>query len=192
MPRSIFKFGLNSDYFLFPRMVRISFRTLYDKLLKHKGTFSEKTFLAIQKQRSVIFRKNMPLYYRECYDEVIRIVIEMRNYCKENGMDFFVVIAADQTQTDMHVRKELEKRYGITESGYDFGLPQKILSSAFTESDIPFLDLLPYFEEVSKKDTAALFDLQDSHWNEAGNLIAADAMWTYLQNRLKPERGGRH
>jgi hypothetical protein len=44
---------------------------------------------------------------------------------------------------------------------------------------IPTLDLLPVFRLMDREES--LYKLQDSHWNEAGNRLAAEAIWEFFQ-----------
>jgi len=53
--------------------------------------------------------------------------------------------------------------------------------------NIHCLDMLGQFQEQGK--TGMLYASRDTHWNEAGNRLAADLIFKYLEkNRLLPPR----
>ena len=47
------------------------------------------------------------------------------------------------------------------------------------------IDLLPAFREAAQKDT--LYINQDSHWNKAGNLLAAKKIMSYMEHLYRGE-----
>ena len=63
---------------------------------------------------------------------------------------------------------------------YDLELMQKILRGFLDVESIPYVDLLERFRETGKREP--LYLLRDTHWNDAGNRLAA----TILQERLSP------
>jgi hypothetical protein len=44
------------------------------------------------------------------------------------------------------------------------------------------LNLQSVFE--ARGATESLYAKNDTHWNEAGNAVAVDAIWTFLQTRM--------
>ena len=58
---------------------------------------------------------------------------------------------------------------------------EQLLTDFTTDAGIHFLNLTPLFWQGSI-DTGELYHYGDPHWNQAGNDLAADAIWTYLQS----------
>lgn len=58
---------------------------------------------------------------------------------------------------------------------------EQLLSDFTAEAGIQFLNLTPIFWQGSIEN-GALYHYGDPHWNQAGNDLAADAIWTFLQS----------
>ena len=58
---------------------------------------------------------------------------------------------------------------------------EQLLTDFTTDAGIHFLNLTPFFWQGSI-DTGELYHYGDPHWNQAGNDLAADVIWTYLQS----------
>jgi SGNH hydrolase-like domain, acetyltransferase AlgX len=71
-------------------------------------------------------------------------------------------------------------KFNYDPKNYDLELMQKILRGFLEAESIPYVDLLPRFRETGKQES--LYLLRDTHWNDAGNRLAA----TILQERLLP------
>lgn len=57
---------------------------------------------------------------------------------------------------------------------------EQLLSDFAEENEIEFLNLTPIFWQNSIEN-GELFHFADVHWNQAGNQLAADAIWEYIQ-----------
>ena len=58
---------------------------------------------------------------------------------------------------------------------------ERLLTDFTTEANIHFLNLTPLFWQGSIEN-GELYHYGDPHWNQAGNDVAADAIWAYLQS----------
>jgi hypothetical protein len=56
----------------------------------------------------------------------------------------------------------------------DFGLPNGLFNSNFKEQNVEFIDLLDELGRASKQ--AVLYKPNNTHWNIAGNRLAADVI----------------
>ncbi|MEZ4595241.1 MAG: hypothetical protein R3D55_29460, partial [Chloroflexota bacterium] len=98
------------------------------------------------------------------------------------------------------VNNVLERTVTVTLSGGDSGYLQwepnylsydkfgettqaqeRLLEDFTTEAGIHFLNLSPIFWEQSIQN-GELYHYGDPHWNQAGNDLAADAIWAFLQS----------
>jgi lysophospholipase L1-like esterase len=67
--------------------------------------------------------------------------------------------------------------------------PNNLIVNFCREHNINCLDLLGPFQEQGK--IARLYTLHDTHWNEAGNRLAAEKIFEYLEaHNLVPARPG--
>jgi hypothetical protein len=57
--------------------------------------------------------------------------------------------------------------------------PNRLIASALGAEGIKTLDLLPTFQEAGR--SAVLYKPQDTHWNLAGNQLAAKAIGVFLR-----------
>lgn len=90
-------------------------------------------------------------------------------------------MAPDELQVSDKLRSSLVNEYNLSPNDYDFSAPQRIIVNELKQSGIQVIDLLPAFRETAQKDT--LYVKQDSHWNKAGNLLAAKSIMSYMKQR---------
>ena len=97
-------------------------------------------------------------------------VLKMRDFCKENKIAFFYVIIPTLTC--------LNERYPYKEM-------HEAVKKFFAESGIEYFDLFPVFSPY--RPSQLWVNLENSHWNDLGTTLAADAIikWRY-RNRSKP------
>jgi len=96
--------------------------------------------------------------------------LKMRDFCKENNITFSYVIIPTLTC--------LNERYPYKEM-------HEALKKFFEESGIEYFDLFPVFSPY--RPSQLWVNLENSHWNDLGTTLAADAIikWRY-SNRSKP------
>lgn len=81
-----------------------------------------------------------------------------------------------------HGRLQWEPTYLSYDRFNETSQAQEQLLSDFTaEAGIQFLNLTPIFWR-SSIENGALYHYGDPHWNQAGNDLAADAIWAFLQS----------
>ena len=178
--------GWDKEYSYVYRTARAGARLIYERYLAEKeagATFSRSTYFSIERQRAIVFEKDMSRYVEESYIESIRFLSELSETAILQGMDFQAVLAPDEIQVDRPLRAAVSSAYHMEQDKYDFRQPQRIISKQLSEKGIPFIDLLPAFEEAGK--TTALYAKYDSHWNEAGNKLAADLITNVEMNKRK-------
>jgi hypothetical protein len=88
-------------------------------------------------------------------------------------------IIPDEFHVSQALLEELLARGTIPRDDIDLALPQRRLLDFCRAEDIPCLDLLPLFD--GSRDA---YLTQDTHWNETGNLIAAEALASWLGGLL--------
>lgn len=108
---------------------------------------------------------------------VERTVADLRDICdlaRGAGADCLVVVIPDETQVDAALQDEVARAWGRPRGSIDFSRPTGAIVEALARAGIPALDLLPVFREAGR--SQRLYKPRDTHWNVAGNRVAADAI----------------
>jgi len=152
------------------------------------GTFSQETFLEFEKKRSWIFDKNNWELLHQKWRECSEVILEMKDWCDRRKIKLVIAILPDQFQVDQALREAVLTKYkNIAEKNLDLSYPDNLIVNFCRTHNINCLDMLGQFQEKGK--TRMLYSLNHSHWNEAGNRLAADLIFEYLEkNQLLPPR----
>ena len=144
------------------------------------GTFSQATFLEVEKQRSWIFDKNKRDELQQRWHDCSDIILKMKDWCDRRKIKLVIALLPDQFQVDQEIREAVLTKYkNIAEKNLDLSYPDNLIANFCRTHNINCLDMLGQFQEQGK--TRRLYSLRDSHWNEAGNRLAADLIFEYLQ-----------
>ena len=93
-----------------------------------------------------------------------------------------IALLPDQFQVDKALRDAVFSKYkNIAAENFDLSHPDTLIVNFCQTHDINCLDMLGQFQEQGK--TRQLYRLSDSHWNEAGNRLAADLIFEYLEKK---------
>jgi GGDEF domain-containing protein len=103
---------------------------------------------------------------------------EMREIARRGGADFAVVLIPDEAQVDPELRDEVARASGRVVEQLDFERPNRALAAELSRERVRLLDLLPVFRERGRE--VRLYKPQDTHWNLAGNRLAAEAIAAFL------------
>jgi hypothetical protein len=147
---------------------------------QYVGTFSLGTFLEVERTRSWIFDRNKRDRLEKNWRECSAILLKMKDWCDRRKIKFVIAILPDQFQVDPELRKAIFAKYKrIKEKNIDLTQPDNLIVNFCREQNIHCLDLLGQFQEQGK--TRQLYALRDTHWNAAGNRLAADVIMAYLE-----------
>ncbi len=133
------------------------------------------------------------------YWESLAPLVNINNLCKDNGIEFVVVLIPEDIQVDSKIAEAALKTYKSVllkdpnESyGYDlakkgkfidFTIPNKTLRADLKRHSIQVIDLYDsfanYYNETDSKD---LYIPYDGHWNVYGNRLAAESLVEPLLN----------
>ena len=178
--RKPYLIGFSKEYSYLYRTLRSIPRQIRERIIGFKnGSISKQTFFSIEYQRSIIYKKTQDDYIRDSYSGTIRVLKQIADNAKLNNMQIFIVIAPDEIQVNDKLKKNVAASYKLNLDKYDFSFPQKFLSQALKEINVPVLDLLPSF--IEQGSNVQLYIAQDSHWNIAGNKLVANEIWNYLK-----------
>jgi hypothetical protein len=152
------------------------------------GSFAQATFLEIEMKKSWIFDKNHRELLHQQWRECSEVILKMKVWCDRRKIKLVMLLLPAQFQVDQALRQAVFTKYQhIAEKNYDLSHPNNLIVNFCRTQDIHCLDMLGQFQEQWK--TKQLYILRDSHWNEAGNRLAADLLFEYLEkNQLLPPR----
>ena len=134
------------------------------------------------KRRGEIFikDKNKRAALEHNFRQCAGLIARMKHWCDARKVQLVLLILPDQFQVDADLRVEVLEKYHIAPESLDLEFPNSLISSYCRQTQIHCLDLLPPFQEKGK--TMPLYVLRDTHWNEAGNRLAAEVIFKYLQD----------
>lgn len=142
-------------------------------------TFPRARFLEIEVDRSWIYSDATRV------DAAVARVVDrlraMQDVARRAGARFSVVIIPDEAQTQPDLQAEVRRAVGEG-TPLEFDRPNRVLTGALEAAGIPVLDLLPAFRQAGE--TTTLYKPSDTHWNLAGNRLAAETIAPYLRTRL--------
>lgn len=138
------------------------------------ATFTEEAFLDVEAERLSLCRRDATLAATMRLERVTDTIELLDAAVHHAGARLVVMIIPDQFQLDADLLARAAARAGTTVADYDLDWPQRALGAALVARGIPVLDLLPASRQAAT--TAALYRPRDTHWNSAGNRLAAGAL----------------
>lgn len=129
--------------------------------------FTPADYRAIRRAESVIFRADSELLPRLAEEQANRLAA-MQADAAAAGAGFLVVLAPQELQVLPDLQREV---LGDT-TGYDYARPNRVFAELLRQRGIACLDLLPAFMAAAPRH--ALYKPRDTHWNIAGNALAAE------------------
>ncbi len=104
----------------------------------------------------------------------------------ETGAKFIVLIVPDVYQVDGTVRDAVLRATQRPLDAYDLDRPQRTLVEFLTARGIDHADLLPTFRQRARSER--LYRPRDTHWNPAGNRLAAEFLLEHWDQRAGESR----
>jgi hypothetical protein len=147
-----------------------------------QGTYSEETFLSLERDRLEFcsLRSHAQAKYAANIGYVFDRLRAMRDSLRARGVPLVVAIFPDEFQVDDGLADAVFSRFKLDRNDYDLTLMQKLLRRFLQSENVPYVDMLERFRQAARQ--GRLYRLRDSHWNQAGNRLAA----AILQESLKP------
>jgi hypothetical protein len=143
----------------------------------------ERTYLEIATARSHVFRRH-DTAFRETFHNTVSYVKHIRDLCRQQHSDLLVVVLPDEMQVDDELQRKVMSQVPAHPDEWDFRLPNRLLASELDTLGIKSIDLLDAFKTISSPHSR-LYRRNDSHWNIAGNRIAADNLTRRLSSMLQ-------
>ena len=100
--------------------------------------------------------------------------------CEKKGIKFVVVILPDEFQVNKRLQADIRSKYhpDMEDGRWKIDQPNRMLTGRLTSLGIDTLDLYPYFVQEATRQN--LYKPRDTHWNKAGNQLAADILQDYI------------
>ena len=111
-------------------------------------------------------------------------ISEMKRLCDHRNIGLTVVLIPDEMQVSQPLQTRVVAASGLAPASFDFALPNRLLRARFEQLEIDYIDLTPEFSTQSLNEP--LYRPNDSHWNIAGNGLAARPIRQHLSARLGP------
>jgi hypothetical protein len=116
--------------------------------------------------------------YREKIDFILQSLSQMQELLARNQTKFIVGIYPDEFQVNGQLRSQIFENFGLEKDLYDIEFMQKLLAKYMEAHQIPYLDFLDAFRSRGKNEP--LYLCRNTHWNQAGNELAANLIFQYL------------
>lgn len=146
-------------------------------------TFSYERFLDIEVARAPIYLLTNP-ETEKWLGNAVKYVHEINRICVFKNARLLIVLIPDELQIDGALQRAVLQKWKVPPRDMDFSLPNKMLSLELEQAGISYVDLLEPFRLVSSH--TRLYKPYDTHWNIAGNRLAAETIYNYIAKR--PER----
>jgi len=144
-------------------------------------TMRRETYLELLSRRCRVFQRSWaPL--RSLVDGTMDALIGIAEASERAGARLTVVLAPDEIQIDPDLQRAVAAAYPEFDPhvmAYD--QPNQLLTARLRDSGIDVLDLLEGFRAESRQ--RRLYKPQDTHWNIAGNRLAAELIARHLEKR---------
>ena len=155
-----------------------------DKYEDEGATFTDEVYLERTQERSLIFASNPaePEFFQNAFNDALGDLLKIKEICDYQNIKLVVVLIPDEVQVRPTLQQKVIEAFGVGADAFDFQLPNRLLAAEFEKNNINYLDLFDDFLVVS--DRTSLYKPNDTHWNIAGNKLAAEAMEKYLSDRF--------
>ncbi len=107
---------------------------------------------------------------------------EMHELSRRAGADLLVALIPDEIQIDPALQAEVAQALGRTTGDLDLARPNREMAQALTAAGVAYVDLLPSLVDAAAHER--VYKPQDTHWNVAGNRVAASVLVAALRQRL--------
>jgi hypothetical protein len=98
--------------------------------------------------------------------------------CDARKIALRVVLIPDELQVNPALQAQVHAALHVGATEVDFTLPNRFLQAQFQAAHIDYLDLLDSFVAATAQQN--LYKPNDTHWNIAGNALAAELLAQYI------------
>ena len=138
-------------------------------------SMKEDNFIDLEMRSSEIYLRPDAAFEVD-FDAAMKSLTSIKQLCDERKIALTVVLIPDQVQVDQTLQARVLKLKEVNSKpeDFDFELPNRLLAARLRQQDIFYIDLLTEF--VRRGRQTSLYKPRDTHWNIAGNRLAAEAI----------------
>jgi hypothetical protein len=156
----------------------LAYRDDFDPDAAH---LTPKALLQIEVKRMSLTRRDREEVFRVLFEGAGETLKSFHTEVTQAGAEFVVLIIPDQFQVDSEIRDAVLRETDSALGDYDLDRAQRMLEQFLTANDIDHIDLLPVFRQIAK--TERLYRIGNTHWNAAGNRLAAKLLLEFSDQR---------
>lgn len=147
-------------------------------------SMTEERYLKVAKGRSAKYVKGNKRFIKSL-DAALVSVEKIREVCRSQGIALVVVLIPDELQVNGELQKVVRRQFhaGVDAGQWDSSLPNRTLANRLAQLGIDHIDLYDAFAAASSQQR--LYKPRDTHWNIAGNRLAASLIADQLKKYLK-------
>ena len=146
-----------------------------------RPNFTDDAYLQLELQQSTIFLRNNP-GFEDRFAAALSYISEMKRLCDYRNIALTVILIPDEMQVSRSLQSRVIAASGLAAASFDFALPNRLLRAKLEELKIDYMDLTPEF--TSRSLNEMLYRPNDSHWNIAGNGLAARLIRQHVSAQL--------
>ena len=147
----------------------------------NRPSFTEDAYFEMELQHSGIYLRRNPAF-EGIFNATLSYIREIKVLCDSRNIGLTIVLIPDESQVSQPLQAEIIEASGLGPESFDFALPNKLLHERFEELKIDYIDLTPEFS--SRSLDGRLYRPNDSHWNIAGNELAARLILQHVSAQL--------
>lgn len=115
-------------------------------------------------------------------EDAVKDLIKIKQICDSQNIPLTIVIIPDEVQVNSQLQKQVKQAFDPNNQNLlYFEIPNRLLTEQLQQANIDYLDLLPDFKVASQK--TRLYKPNDTHWNIAGNRLAAELITQHLKSK---------
>ncbi|WP_144302415.1 SGNH/GDSL hydrolase family protein [Oceanidesulfovibrio indonesiensis] len=145
-----------------------------------QASYTESMYLTVNKAFLGWLHEDFREYFDQQAEGAHAALRAMYDSIRASGATLLVVIVPGEHQVDQEFFNVVIDSMGLPAEEFDLELPQVTLRNMLDEEGIPYIDLLDTFRQAHSGPNS-LYILRDSHWNPAGNALAAETIEPVLE-----------
>lgn len=149
-----------------------------------QSIISEDAYLRVERTRLNLMRADARTQAQ--WRQTLATLDSTRDFVARMGSEYVLVIHPDQLQVEDALFDQLIAFYNLNPADYDLELPQRFLLDYCAQKQIRCIDLLPAFRAHGAQD--GLYLPHDTHYNQAGNKLAAEQILAELNRMPAPAK----
>jgi GDSL-like Lipase/Acylhydrolase. len=158
-----------------------TFTNTVPKYEDNQPTIDNAKYLQNTVSKSNMFVKNpQDNMFKGFVEDAVKDLIEIKKIADSQNIPLTIVIIPDEVQVNTQLQQQVKAAFDPNDPNLlDFELPNRMLTERLRQANIDYLDLLPSFVAASK--ITRLYKPNDTHWNIAGNSLAAELISQHLK-----------